>query len=67
MSAAPIYESVDAAGRLMAVDSDADSLENTNPIFGVDEAPDLSFKDAAKCAQVRKIFFYGAEQEQQYR
>eukprot|EP00729_Bicosta_minor_P008099 gene8099-26901_t len=51
MSAAPIYESVDAAARLMAVDSDADSLENTNPIFGVDEAPDLSFKDAAKCAQ----------------
>ena len=67
MSAAPIYESVDAAGRLMAVDSDADSLENTNPIFGVDEAPDLSFKDAAKCAQVRQIFFCGAEQEQQYR
>lgn len=67
MSAAPIYESVDAAARLMAVDSDADSLENTNPIFGVDEAPDLSFKDAAKCAQVRTDFFYGAEQEQQYR
>lgn len=67
MSAAPIYESVDAAARLMAVDSDADSLENLSPIFGVAEAPDLSFKDAVKCAQVRLDFFNGAEQEQQYR
>ena len=58
MSAAPIYESVDAAGRLMAVDSDADSLENTNPIFGVDEAPDLSFKDAAKCAGENRFFLW---------
>lgn len=54
MSAAPIYESVDAAARLMAVDSDADSLDNLNPIFGMDEVPDLSFEDAVKCAQVRK-------------
>lgn len=54
MSAAPIYESVDAVARLMAVDSDADSLDNLNPIFGLDEVPDLSFEDAVKCAQVRK-------------
>ena len=54
MSAAPIYESVDAAARLMALDSDADSLDNLNPIFGLDEVPDLSFEDAVKCAQVRK-------------
>eukprot|EP00729_Bicosta_minor_P004536 gene4536-20387_t len=52
MSVAPIYESVDAAARLMAVDSDADSLDNLNPIFGLDEVPDLSFEDAVKCAQV---------------
>lgn len=52
--AAPIYVNLDAVARLMAVDSDADSLDNLNPIFGMDEVPDLSFEDAVKCAQVRK-------------
>ena len=47
-----IYESVDAAARLMAVDADDDSLDNMNPIFGVDAAPDLSFTEAAKLTEV---------------
>ena len=51
-----IYESVDAAARLMAVDADDDSLDNMNPIFGVDEAPDLSFTEAAKLTAVSVEF-----------
>lgn len=55
--AAPIYVSLDAVARLMAVDSDADSLDNLNPIFGMDDVPDLSFEDAVKCAQVRNNYY----------
>ena len=48
------YESADAVARLMSVDDSDESLANMNPIFGVDEAPDLSFIDAMAKANVRK-------------
>ena len=49
-----VYENADAAARLMAVEDSDESLDNMNPIFGVDEAPDLSFKDAMQKANVRR-------------
>ena len=49
-----IYESADAAARLMSVEDSDESLDNMNPIFGVDEAPDLSFKDAMQKVNVRR-------------
>ena len=49
-----IYESADAVARLMSVEDSDESLDNMNPIFGVDEAPDLSFKDAMQKVNVRR-------------
>ena len=49
-----IYESADAVARSMSVEDSDESLDNMNPIFGVDEAPDLSFKDAMQKVNVRR-------------
>ena len=49
-----IYESADAVARLMSVEDSDESLDNMNPIFGVNEAPNLSFKDAMQKANVRR-------------
>lgn len=54
MSAAPIYVSLDAVYRLMDVEADDDSLGNLSPIYGINKAEDLTFKEAVERAQVRR-------------
>lgn len=55
MSAAPIYVSLDAVYRLMDVEADDDSLGNLSPIYGINKAEDLTFKEAVERAQVRGV------------
>ena len=55
MSAAPIYVSLDAVYRLMDVEADDDSLGNLSPIYGINKAEDLTFKEAVERAQVRRV------------
>ena len=51
--ASPLYESMDELGRLM-VSINRMNVDNVSPIFGVDSAPDLGFKECIEAAAVSR-------------